>query len=113
MRGGVAESDLVSLAVTDDGDVTQAAERALRLLEMSIRCTRARRDADCSASARITIFSPLPHPSSTISGTVDVVGASRATIASLCRSSRRCSARVMRYHGSRQIASNSDEPSAS
>ena len=46
--------------------------------EMSIRCTRPRPPAACSASARMTSFSPLPHPSSTNSGTTRPIGSRRA-----------------------------------
>ena len=44
---------------------------------------------------------------------IAVPPSARSTTSAACASRRRRSARVMRYHGSRQIASNSDEPSSS
>ena len=76
-----------------------------------MRCTRAEPPAACSASASTTSFSPLPHPSSTIVRASS--SPSAVTTSGACAASSALSARVMRYHGSRQIASNRLDPSAS
>ena len=79
--------------------------------ETSIRCTCAASPRACSASASSSSFSPLPHPNSTI--VAPSSSPSAATIAAPCCASSRVSARVMRYHGSRQIASKRLDPRSS
>ncbi len=76
---------------------------------MSIRWTEAGRRRRESASASMATFSPLPQPSS-----INVSGsASDATTSCEQRPSSFPSARVIRYQGSRLIASKRQEPSAS
>ena len=74
--------------------------------EISTTCTRL---VATPASISVASLSPLPHPSSTSSTADTPPGTSEAPWAR----SKAVSARVMGYHGRRQIASKSWEPRAS
>ena len=112
---GLGEARFVRRLVRHDVDVVRRVQRGERAAG---QVERRRRDVDRGArsagvrrarpaSISVASFSPLPGPSST---SVDTGSALREDLAAARASSRSRSARVMPYHGSWQIASNSAEP---
>ncbi len=120
-RRCAAKPVLVRRLMADDGDVLPAREPAARSAssacdEMSIRWTRAEPPRACSASAseRELLAAAAPQLDDRRARLARCApNAACSTTSAACRSSSRRSARVMRYQGSRQIASNRLEPSAS
>jgi hypothetical protein len=112
LGGELFETGLIRRLVQHNRDIVQSdsvrADAVSAFAETSTRWMVSGRGGAPSCTSRRS-FSPSPEPSSTIVETRP----RRSKISRLWASRRRTSARVIAYHGSRQIASKSAEPSPS